>query len=216
MVICRKKGCKREVEDYKTKRGKSPTLCLGHYESQCRSDEKKKQKRLAKNKDICRMPYCQTKINYFKTESAEKPTLCKYHYDNQRIVEKNRPERDRQQQYLAYDLTRKNNPKRIQWKHDYARSPQGYLSFYKSRCKQTSKREWKLSDEFAIYLFLGKCRYCKKEGSSIQCNGIDRIDNNIDYIESNCVSCCWICNRMKGAQSHDDFINHIRVILQNF
>ena len=113
MVICRKKGCKREVEDYKTKRGKSPTLCLGHYESQRRSDEKKKQKRLAKNKDICRMPYCQTKINYFKTESGEKPTLCKYHYDNLRIVEKNRPERDRQQQYLAYDLTRKNNPKRI-------------------------------------------------------------------------------------------------------
>ena len=44
MVICRKKGCKREVEDYKTKRGKPPTLCEHHYKIQRRNEEKRKQR----------------------------------------------------------------------------------------------------------------------------------------------------------------------------
>lgn len=40
-------------------------------------------------------------------------------------------------------------------------------------------------------------------------NGIDRIDNNVGYIESNCVPCCKQCNWAKRNMKHDDFINWI-------
>lgn len=43
-------------------------------------------------------------------------------------------------------------------------------------------------------------------------NGIDRVDPNIGYVLSNCVSCCWSCNRMKSNMNQNDFIAHIQKI----
>jgi hypothetical protein len=43
-------------------------------------------------------------------------------------------------------------------------------------------------------------------------NGIDRVDPEIGYIESNCVSCCTVCNLMKKAYSHNFFLTHIKRI----
>lgn len=37
-------------------------------------------------------------------------------------------------------------------------------------------------------------------------NGIDRIDSNIGYIESNCVPCCKFCNIAKSDRSVDEFL----------
>lgn len=37
-------------------------------------------------------------------------------------------------------------------------------------------------------------------------NGIDRVDNNIGYILSNCVTCCEYCNKAKGTKTHSQFI----------
>lgn len=39
------------------------------------------------------------------------------------------------------------------------------------------------------------CSYCK---TAIENVGIDRVDNNIGYIFSNCVACCYRCNVAKG------------------
>lgn len=38
-------------------------------------------------------------------------------------------------------------------------------------------------------------------------NGIDRLDNEIGYIEGNCVSCCEEANRAKHKMSSSEFIN---------
>jgi len=35
----------------------------------------------------------------------------------------------------------------------------------------------------------------------ININGIDRINNDIDYLISNCVPCCWPCNKIKSNKS---------------
>ena len=40
-------------------------------------------------------------------------------------------------------------------------------------------------------------------------NGIDRIDNTKGYVEENCVTCCWTCNRMKGELSQKEFSTHV-------
>lgn len=40
-------------------------------------------------------------------------------------------------------------------------------------------------------------------------NGIDRVDNSKGYVSGNCVSACFICNRMKFKFSADEFQDHI-------
>ena len=64
------------------------------------------------------------------------------------------------------------------------------------------------------------CHYCgavktnsikiRGDVNSFKYNGLDRVDNTIGYIKDNCVSCCKICNRAKGALSSEDFINWIK------
>jgi hypothetical protein len=40
-------------------------------------------------------------------------------------------------------------------------------------------------------------------------NGIDRIHNDIGYVEYNCVPCCIICNRAKNSMPYEDFVDWI-------
>lgn len=63
---------------------------------------------------------------------------------------------------------------------------------------------WDLTDEYAESLVVQPCHYC---GVLDHCNGIDRVDNDIGYLVSNCVPCCTICNMAKHKQSYDTFIN---------
>ena len=65
-----------------------------------------------------------------------------------------------------------------------------------------------------------KCVYCGKKpqlkpyANNVLANGIDRIDSSKGYTVDNCVSCCSLCNHMKGALSKEDFLNHIERILE--
>jgi len=45
-------------------------------------------------------------------------------------------------------------------------------------------------------------------------NGIDRIDNNIGYIETNCVACCIRCNRAKYTASYTEFVDWINQLVK--
>lgn len=56
-----------------------------------------------------------------------------------------------------------------------------------------------------------KCHYCDyfKDG---EVNGIDRVDNNLGYIDENVVSCCQACNIMKGSQHPQEFIDKLQTI----
>lgn len=70
-------------------------------------------------------------------------------------------------------------------------------------------------------LVLSPCHYCG-DPPSMKCysvgliddlvvkNGIDRIDSNIGYIISNCVSCCLPCNLAKMDMSYKDFIENTK------
>jgi len=85
------------------------------------------------------------------------------------------------------------------------------------------KRGWNFPltiDEFKL-LCSSNCFYCgchpqspMDVGNGVK-NGIDRINNSIGYELSNCVPCCWTCNRMKGKMSHDEFICHIQKIYKH-
>ena len=76
-------------------------------------------------------------------------------------------------------------------------------------------------DEFSL-LIRQDCSYCgspptqryvpKRMNESFPANGIDRLNNNIGYTSSNCVSCCRLCNKAKGTLSKDDFLNLVKNI----
>ena len=78
MVICKKKGCKREVENYKTKSGKPPTLCEHHYKIQRRNEEKRKQKAKEEKKDenTCRIQNCKKNIDISVGDVRQGRVLC--------------------------------------------------------------------------------------------------------------------------------------------
>jgi hypothetical protein len=74
-------------------------------------------------------------------------------------------------------------------------------------------RKFELSEEQFFSLISQNCHYCGSEPRLIdrfsargfRCNGVDRIDNSIGYIEGNCVPCCEICNMSKRTLSIDEW-----------
>uniref|UniRef100_A0A6M3J8K4 Putative HNH endonuclease n=1 Tax=viral metagenome TaxID=1070528 RepID=A0A6M3J8K4_9ZZZZ len=82
---------------------------------------------------------------------------------------------------------------------------------------------FELSKEKFRKLTQQSCFYCgttpqqivKVKGSHFIYNGIDRLDNTIGYLESNVVSCCGLCNKMKMNLNRTDFIGQILKIALN-
>lgn len=74
-------------------------------------------------------------------------------------------------------------------------------------------------DQFST-LLAGDCAYCGQPPKLTQTtkyrahskNGIDRADNNIGYIASNCVSCCPSCNFMKRSMGVREFLERVAQI----
>lgn len=88
--------------------------------------------------------------------------------------------------------------------------------------------DFSLTDEQCRTLFLLDCFYCGTPPSNVSkarwksgkeefiYSGIDRRDNTIGYVESNCVSCCYTCNRAKLKRSEKDFIDHCKAVAGRF
>jgi len=49
----------------------------------------------------------------------------------------------------------------------------------------------------------------------IRVNGIDRIDNQIGYIKTNCVPCCIPCNYSKLDYTVEEFVKHAYAIVEH-
>jgi hypothetical protein len=82
-------------------------------------------------------------------------------------------------------------------------------------------REFLLTRDECAALFAGNCHYCGQAPSRpflpgkkdkyrnrepLLFNGIDRVDNEIGYIASNTVSCCWTCNKLKGTMPYSEWM----------
>lgn len=108
-----------------------------------------------------------------------------------------------------------------------------YRSYKYGAKRKTTTYEFSLSFEDYKKLVQLPCHYCgqepydikflynrksKKDKSldiSVKINGIDRLDNNLGYILSNCVSCCKMCNLMKLSDSEESFLNQVKLIYEN-
>ena len=81
---------------------------------------------------------------------------------------------------------------------------------------------FEITDEMFRMYTKKECVYCgtqpikihkigKYSGEYIY-NGIDRIDSSLGYIESNIVSCCEFCNRIKNDKTVSEFLSHVEKI----
>lgn len=79
-----------------------------------------------------------------------------------------------------------------------------------------SKREiaWELDDEVAKEMMVKPCVYCGHLDLEVRVNGIDRMDSQGPYSESNCVPCCKGCNFMKCEYDPLTFIEKCKKIAQ--
>lgn len=105
---------------------------------------------------------------------------------------------------------------------------QALYSQYKYRAKKRDY-SWELTKEEVRELSKQNCTYCNSEPSQISksnsrgdthgdyvYNGIDRVDSSEGYYLANCVPCCKRCNWMKREMSTNDFIEHIKSIVEYF
>jgi hypothetical protein len=66
-------------------------------------------------------------------------------------------------------------------------------------------------DYFIEHFWSKPCHYC---GDLVPTAGVDRVDNTIGYIPSNCVSCCSTCNFMKLNYSVEEFLDQVLKIVR--
>ena len=86
------------------------------------------------------------------------------------------------------------------------------------------KRDFSFSitEEHFNKLTKQNCHYCgviakqeyrnRNSNGSYVYNGIDRIDNKLGYEKNNVVTCCWLCNKLKGTFDKSVFMKQIRQI----
>lgn len=84
------------------------------------------------------------------------------------------------------------------------------------------KLEWTLSRKQFDILIAGDCFYCGAPPrfqqtatglkNTVLANGIDRKNNKEGYKLKNCVSACYLCNRIKMDSSAEEFLSHVERI----
>ncbi len=111
-------------------------------------------------------------------EGTESP-FCKTHFTQQQEIEDKRETRDRSSFIDRYRE-------------------------YKRRAARISST-FNLSENEAKDLFERECYYCDFKQQEIL-NGIDRICNELGYIDTNLVTCCTTCNMMKSTHDEATFI----------
>lgn len=75
---------------------------------------------------------------------------------------------------------------------------------------------YELTREELEILVFADCIYCGQPPNKVYYDrydmpysGIDRVNNKLGYIASNCVTCCGICNKAKSTMTQDKFYEWI-------
>lgn len=94
--------------------------------------------------------------------------------------------------------------------HEYARTPIGKFSTYRRDAKRRGI-EFSITPELFKSKWGKPCFYC---GGDISLIGLDRVNNDLGYVDGNVVSCCRACNAMKSAMGVGEFYDRCdRVVI---
>jgi hypothetical protein len=131
---------------------------------------------------------------------------------------RDRQHNENQEEYLQRNAEtmakwRENNPEKVQEMYDKRlNSIEIHFKNYQHNCI-LNRRQFELSLEQFETIVKLPCEYC----GTIQdkgFNGIDRMDQTQGYVTENCVSCCKLCNFMKGALDNITFLQRVEHILK--
>lgn len=122
------------------------------------------------------------------------------------------------------EAARKGQPLSLKstWK-DHVKDPVAQLiRIYKDGARKRSLDYFLTREEFEAFIYK-PCYYCAEppgsrnvNGCDLVCNGIDRVNNTIGYIQSNCITSCKLCNKMKSSMSEQEFTDHCCKIASRF
>ena len=99
--------------------------------------------------------------------------------------------------------------------------PKKFVYLYKQygRNAKTRGYEFGLSRNNFLHLVNSNCTFCGSEpvenSRGLVCNGIDRHDNSKGYFTKNVLTCCSVCNKMKGTLTVKQFFDKIKKIHDN-
>lgn len=109
----------------------------------------------------------------------------------------------------------KTNPEALLKKKMYEKTDKGVYNRYRNECNRRGRKtrgiQVLLTFEQFSDLINQKCHYCGLGN----CRGLDRIDSFLSYTLENSVPCCRICNQMKNDLNKEDFIKHLKKIVNN-
>lgn len=91
----------------------------------------------------------------------------------------------------------------------------GDYTIYQRECKR--KKKWLfISEQIFEQITDDNCYICNKMNTKYHCNGIDRKDNEFDYIQANCFSCCGQCNYLKNKFHYQQILDKcFKITLMN-
>ena len=90
------------------------------------------------------------------------------------------------------------------------------LEYYKYKERAHNKNfEFQLSKKNFESIRNNACYFCQKETTEFHRNGIDRMNNEIGYIYTNCYPCCANCNYLKNDIDYDTFTQQVYYIAEN-
>lgn len=72
-------------------------------------------------------------------------------------------------------------------------------------------REYTLTEEQVVLLVQQPCTYCGQDGG-----GLGRVDSSVGYTPENTVPCCRLCNVMKNNLSVDEWLAHLKKIMEYY
>ena len=179
------RGCYTVLEDHQAK----CTHCL----HKARISERKRNDQKRQDPTLCLD--CGSKLTEQTRAKGKHEKLlrrCSPCYVKLQKVESQRPPRERN--YKAEAFTNKH----VLW-NQYVKSA------------QKRKIDFTISKALFQTLILKPCFYCQHQTEG-EANGLDRLNNNAGYVEDNIVSCCELCNNLKGSQHPQEFIDKMQAI----
>ena len=148
--------------------------------------------------------------NAWKEENYEKVALyCIQH--RKKMIEQDNDEYHKHNAELMKKW-RDSNPEKVKEINEKTKNNiYKYYQVYKNSA-EVKQLVFEFTKEEFVKIVESPCNYCgiiQEKGF----NGIDRVNSTIGYIKDNCVSCCAMCNYMKGCLDKNIFIQRVEHIV---
>lgn len=191
-VIRKCTNCKRPGNDafFVNSRGKPSKTCIICLEKGKRSDRKRKE---AKKE--------------WREDNRDKCAEYWMNYRARKVIEDNGIEYRKRVAATAKEWRKKNPEKMEKQYKDVKLNPNRHYYNYK-RSAEVRGLVFEMTQEEAKKFFESDCYYCCEKVTT-KLMGIDRVDNNKDYINDNIVPCCAMCNYMKNTLDKNTFIKRV-------